>query len=74
MAFISNSIARMLFGARHEETTSRTVASAVSGHTRQSLLKTESQSQYRFESISGRKFMEFECITIEHARRNNINS
>ena len=61
MAFISNSIARMLFGARHEETTSRTVASAVSGHPRQSL----AQSQYRFESIRGRKFMEFECITIE---------
>ena len=30
MAFISDSIARMLFGARHEETTSKTVASAVS--------------------------------------------
>ena len=29
MAFISDSIARMLFGARHEETTSKTVASAV---------------------------------------------
>ena len=28
MAFISNSIARMVFGAQHEETTSRTVASA----------------------------------------------
>ena len=66
MAFISNSIARMVFGAQHEETTSRTVASAVSGHTRQSLS--------RFESISGRKFMEFECITIEQASRNNINS
>ena len=38
MAFISNSIARMVFGAQHEETTSRTVASAVSGRgTRQSL-------------------------------------
>ena len=34
MAFISNSIARMVFGAQHEETTGRTVASAVSGHTR----------------------------------------
>ena len=32
------------------------------------------RSQYRFESISGRKFMEFECITIEQASRNNINS
>ena len=63
MAFISNSIARMVFGAQHKEITSRTVASAVSGHPRQSL-----------ESISGRKFMEFECITIEQASRNNINS
>ena len=59
MAFISNSIARMLFGARHEETTGRTVASAVSGHPRHTSV---TQSQYRFESISGRKFMEFEQL------------
>ena len=71
MAFISNSIAWMLFGAQHEETASRTVASAVRGHTR---YPSVTQLQYRFESISGRKFMEFECITIEQVSWNNINS
>ena len=54
MAFISDSIARMLFGARHEETTSKTVASA--GRASHHSLPVSDMT--RVVSIRGRKFIE----------------
>ena len=68
MAFISNSIARMVFGAQHEETTSRTVASAVSGHPRQSLSRSIVSSPSAVASLWNL------YASPEQASQNNINS